>query len=137
MTILILLLFSFTIYQFITQQLFYDHLKRDSIATWGEITARLVEQNPGNELEIMKALTNHSSHSSEYQEKGTEILKQYGLYEDLESKFFPHLNYLIFDHNQFIIWGLIVFGFLLFLANYMQQKIIFNKISQLTKAAKK
>lgn len=114
MTILTVLLSLFTIYQFITQQLFYDHLKRDSIATWGEITARLVEENPENELEIMKALTNHSSHSSEYQEKGTEILKQYGLYEDLESKFFPHLNYLIFDHNQFIIWGLIAFEFLLF-----------------------
>ncbi|MED3478005.1 HAMP domain-containing sensor histidine kinase [Bacillus thuringiensis] len=137
MTILAFLLSIFVIYQFIIQQLFYDHLKRDSIATWGEITARLVEQNPENEAEIMKVLSSHSSHSSKYQEKGTEILKQYGLYEDLDSKFFPHLNNLIINHNQFMMWGLIAFGFLLFVANYMQQKIIFNKISQLTRAAKK
>ncbi len=35
----------------------------------GEITARLVEQNPENEAEIMKVLSSHSSHSSKYQEK--------------------------------------------------------------------
>ncbi len=58
----------------------------------GEITARLVEQNPENEAEIMKVLSSHSSHSSKYQEKGTEILKQYGLYEDLDSKFFSSLK---------------------------------------------
>ena len=56
MTILAVLLSIFVIYQFIIQQLFYDHLKRDSIAIWGEITARLVEQNPENEAEIMKVL---------------------------------------------------------------------------------
>lgn len=37
MTILAVLLSIFVIYQFIIQQLFYDHLKRDSIATWGKL----------------------------------------------------------------------------------------------------
>lgn len=137
MMILIILLSLFALYQFITQQLFYDHLKNDSIATWGEITARLVEQNPENEEEIMKVLTNQSSNSSEYQGKGTVILKKYGLYEDLETKFFPRLNNLIFNHNQFLIWGFIGFGLMLFFANYMLHKTIFNKIRKLTRAAKK
>ncbi|QOT01312.1 HAMP domain-containing histidine kinase [Brevibacterium sp. JNUCC-42] len=137
MTILAVLLSLFTIYQFITHQLFYYHLKSDSITTWGEITARLVEQNPESEAEIMKVLTGHSSDSSKYQEKGREIFRQYGLYEDLESELFPLLNNHIFSHNQSVFWGLICFGFILFVANYMQFKIIFHKIRQLTSAAKK
>jgi signal transduction histidine kinase len=137
MAVLIVLLSLFTIYQFITQQLFYERLKSDSVTTWGEITARLVEQNPENEAEIMKALTNHSSNSIEYQEKGREILREYGLYEELGTTFFPHLNNQISSHNQFVIWGWICFSFMLFFVNYMQYKIVFNKISQLTTAAKR
>lgn len=137
MTILAILLSLFMIFQFITHQLFYDHLKSDSITTWGEITARLVEQNPENEAEIMKVLTNHSSDSSKYQERGREILRQYGLYEELESELFPLLNNDILSHKKSIFWGLICFGFMLFLVSYMQYKIIFNKIRQLTSAAKK
>ncbi|KPV57491.1 histidine kinase [Paenibacillus sp. A3] len=137
MTIVAVLLALFTIYQFITQQLFYDHLKNDSITAWGEITARLVEQHPENEAEIMKVLTSHSSDSSKYQEKGREILRQYGLYEDLESELFPLLNNHMLSHNQFIFWGLFCFGFMLLLANYMQYKMVFNKIRQLTSTAKK
>jgi len=135
--ILAVLLALFTIYQFMIHQLFYDHLKNDSINTWGEITARLVEQNPDNEAEIMKVLTSHSTDSSKYQEQGRDILRQYGLYEGLESKLFPLLNNYIFNHNQSIYWGLICFGCLLLLASYMQHKMIFNKIRQLTSAAKK
>jgi signal transduction histidine kinase len=137
MTILAVLLSLFTIYQFIAHQLFYNHLKSDSVTTWGEITARLVEQNPENEAEIMKVLTSHATNSSEYQEKGREIFRQYGLYEDLESELFPLLNKHISSHNQLIYWGLICFGFLLLGASYMQYKIVFHKIRQLTSAAKK
>ncbi|MDC0762852.1 HAMP domain-containing sensor histidine kinase [Brevibacillus sp. AG] len=136
-TILAVLLSLFTIYQFIAHQMFYDDLKRDYISSWGEITARLVELNPENEAEIMKVLTMHSSDSSEYQEKGREIFRQYGLYEDLETELFPLLNQHIFSHNQFIIWGLLCFGLMLFGASYMQHKRVFHKIRQLTSAAKK
>ncbi|MDR0266889.1 HAMP domain-containing sensor histidine kinase [Paenibacillus sp.] len=135
--ILAVLLTLFTGYQFITHQLFYNQLKSDSITTWGEITARLVEQNPENEVEIMKVLTSHSTDSGHYQEKGREILRQYGLYEHLESELFPRLNNDIFHHNQSIYWGLVCFGSMLLLASYMQHKMIFNKIRQLTSAAKK
>ncbi|MED1780823.1 HAMP domain-containing sensor histidine kinase [Brevibacillus fortis] len=137
MTILAVLLSLFTFYQMIAHQLFYDDLKRDYISSWGEITARLVEQNPENEAEIMKVLTSHSSDSSEYQEKGRELFRQYGLYEDLESELFPHLNKHIFSHNQLIFGGLICFGFLLFGTGYRQYKIVFHQIRQLTSAAKK
>ncbi|MEY9974320.1 signal transduction histidine kinase [Lysinibacillus sp. RC46] len=137
MIIMFALFFLFIIYQYMTHQLFYDHLKSDSITTWGEITARLVEQNPENEAEIMKVLTSNSSDSNEYQEKGREIFKQYGLYEDLETELFPLLNNNIFSHNQSIFLGLIIFGCLLFLANYIQYTIFFNKIKQLTSTAKK
>lgn len=137
MAILAVLLSLFTIYQFIEHQLFYDQLKTDSIAAWGEITARLVEQHPENEAEIMKVLTSHSSDSSKYQEKGREIFRQYGLYEDLETELFPLFNNHIFGHNQSIFWGLIGFGLMLFGATYMQSKMIFNKIRQLASAAKK
>ncbi|MBW5467058.1 two-component sensor histidine kinase [Brevibacillus formosus] len=137
MTILAVLLSLFTIHQFITHQLFYDALKSDSIATWGEITARLVEQNPRNEAEIIKVLTSHASNSSEYQEKGREIFRQYGLYEDLESELFPLINKHISSHNQWIYWGLICFGLILLGASYMQYKMVFHKIRQLTSAAKK
>lgn len=137
MMILIVLLFLYTIYQFITHQLFYDQMKTDSIATWGEITARLVEQNPDNEAEIMKVLTSHSAESTMYQEKGKEIFRQYGIYKDLESELFPLLNNHIAGHNQSIFWGLICFGFLLFGISFVHYKMIFNKIRQLTSAAKK
>ncbi len=136
--IILLVLFSlFMVYQLISHQIFYNHLKTDSITAWGEITAKLIEQNPENEAEIMKVLTGNSSNSSEYQEKGREIFREYGLYEDLETKLFPLLNNHIFSFNQTIFWGLICFGFILFLANFMQYKIIFNKIKQLTSNAKK
>lgn len=137
MIVLSALFFLFMIYQYMTHQLFYDHLKRDSITTWGEITARLVEQNPENEAEIIKVLTSNSSDANEYQEKGREIFRQYGLYEDLETELFPLLNNHIYSHNQSIFWGLIFFGCLLFLANYIQYTIFFNKIKQLTLTAKK
>ncbi|MDK8180130.1 HAMP domain-containing sensor histidine kinase [Paenibacillus sp. UMB4589-SE434] len=135
--ILAVLLTLFTVYQLITQQLFNNQLKSDSITTWGEITARLVEQNPENEAEIMKVLTSHSSDSIPHQEKGREILRQYGLYEGLESQLFPLLNNHIASHNQFMYWGLVCFGCVLILASYMQYKMIFQKIRQLTSAAKK
>lgn len=49
-TILTVLLSLFTIYQFITQQLFYDHLKRDSIETWGKSPldwlSKILKMNP-------------------------------------------------------------------------------------------
>ncbi|WP_429841672.1 HAMP domain-containing sensor histidine kinase [Brevibacillus sp. FIR094] len=137
MTILAVLLSLFTIYQCSTHQLFYDALKSDSITTWGEITARLVEQNPENEAEIMKVLTSHASNSSEYQEKGREIFRQYGVHENLESELFPLLNKQISSHNQLIYWGLSCFGLVLLGASYMQYKIVFHKIRQLTSAAKK
>lgn len=137
MTILAILLSLFTIYQYLVHQLFYDAMKSDSIATWGEITARLVEQNPENEAEIMKVLTSHASNSSEYQEKGSEIFRQYGLYEDLESELFPLLNKHISSHNQLIYWGWICFGLMLLGSSYMQYKVVFHKIRQLTSAAKK
>lgn len=136
-TILAVLLTLFTVYQLMTQQLFYNQLKSDSTASWGEITARLVEQNPENEAEIMKVLTSHSTDPSQYQEKGREILRQYGLYEGLESQLFPLLNNHIARHNQFMYWGLVCFGCMLLLASYMQHKMIFHKIRQLTSAAKK
>ncbi|MCG7409469.1 HAMP domain-containing histidine kinase [Paenibacillus sp. ACRRX] len=135
--ILAVLLTLFTVYQLITQQLFNYQLKSDSITTWGEITARLVEHNPENEAEIMKVLTSHSSDSIPYQEKGRAILRQYGLYEGLESQLFPLLNNHIASHNQFMYWGLVCFGCVLILASYMQYKMIFQKIRQLTSAAKK
>lgn len=137
MIILVVIFLLFMVYQLISHQIFYNHLKTDSITVWGEITAKLIEQNPENEAEIMKVLTSNSSDSSEYQEIGREIFRQYGLYEDLETKLFPLLNNHISSFNQTIIWGLICFGLLLFLANYMQYKIIFNKIKQLTSTAKK
>jgi len=136
--IILVVIFSlFIVYQLISHQIFYNHLKTDSITAWGEITAKLIEQNPENEAEIMKVLTSNSSDSSEYQEKGREIFRQYGLYEDLETKLFPLLNNHISSFNQTILWGMICFGLILFLANYIQYKIIFNKIKQLTSTAKK
>ncbi|MGE7932450.1 ATP-binding protein [Viridibacillus arvi] len=137
MIILVVLFSLFMVYQLISHQIFYNHLKTDSITAWGEITAKLIEENPENEAEIMKVLTSNSSDSSEYQEKGREIFRQYGLYEDLETKLFPLLNNHISSFNQTILWGLICFGLMLFLANYMQYKIIFNKIRQFTSTAKK
>ncbi|MFF2793765.1 ATP-binding protein [Lysinibacillus xylanilyticus] len=137
MIILVVLFSLFMVYQLISHQIFYHHLKTDSIAAWGEITVKLIEQNPENEAEIMKVLSSNSSDSSEYQEKGREIFRQYGLYEDLETKLFPLLNNHISSFNQTILWGMICFGLILFLANYIQYKIIFNKIKQLTSTAKK
>ncbi|MEB2282697.1 HAMP domain-containing histidine kinase [Lysinibacillus xylanilyticus] len=137
MIILVVLFALFMVYQLISHQIFYNHLKTDSITAWGEITAKLIEQNPENEAEIMKVLTSNSSDSSKYQEKGREIFRQYGLYEDLETKLFPLLNNHILSFNQTIFLGMICFGLILFLANYIQYKIIFNKIKQLTSTAKK
>ncbi|OPA73020.1 two-component sensor histidine kinase [Paenibacillus selenitireducens] len=137
MIILAVLLVLYITYQFITHQQFYHQLKADSITTWGEITARLVEQNPNNEAEIMKVLTSHSADASMYQEKGREIFRQYGIYEDLESELFPVLNNHIAGHNQSILWGLLILGFMLFGTSYWQYKMIFRNIRQLTSAAKR
>lgn len=137
MIILVVLFSLFIVYQLISHQIFYNHLKTDSITAWGQITAKLIEQNPENETEIMKVLTSNASDSSKYQEKGREIFRQYGLYEDLETKLFPLLNNHILSFNQAIFLGMFCFGFILFLTNYIQYKIIFNKIKQLTSTAKK
>ncbi|WP_028596812.1 HAMP domain-containing sensor histidine kinase [Paenibacillus assamensis] len=137
MLLLAVLLFLYTGYQIITHHQFYNQLKANSITTWGEITARLVEQNPNNEAEIMKVLTNHSTDSSLYQEKGREIFKQYGIDKDLETELFPMLNNHIASHNHSIFWGLLIFACMLFGTSYWHYKIIFHSIRQLTSAAKK
>ncbi|MBD8499525.1 HAMP domain-containing sensor histidine kinase [Paenibacillus arenosi] len=132
-----ILLLLYVGYQFVTYQQFYNQLKADSITTWGEITARLVEQNPNNEAEIMKVLTNHSTDSNLYKEKGKDIFRQYGIDEVLKTELFPMLNNHIASHNQSIFWGLLILACMLFGTSYWHYKIIFYNIKQLTSAARK
>lgn len=123
--------------QYMIQQQFYNQLKADSIATWSEITARMVELHPDNEAEIMKVLADRSADSSKYQEKGSEIFRQYGINEDLKTALFPIMNNHIARHNQSIFGGLMVLGLILIGTCYWHHKRIFSNIRQLTSAAKR
>jgi signal transduction histidine kinase len=133
-----ILLFVMTLFLVITSlnlKAHHDNLKADYIKSLGAIAARVVEKDPKMEKEIIPLITKEVS--SEDAIKGKDILKQYGLTEDLENALFPYVSGAITKNNYSIIFIFILMAAILFILNYFQYSFFYKRIRRLTYAAKK
>jgi signal transduction histidine kinase len=125
----------FFLLTFFILKLHHDSLKHDYIKSFGAITARIIEENPELEKEIVPLITKEIS--EEEAEKGVAVLKQYGLTENLNDHLFPYVNATIKKDHYTIIFLYFLMTFLLFLLNYVQYGFFYEKIRKLTLGAKK
>lgn len=129
---IIVLFFTMNI---LTLKLHNDNLKESYIESIGAITARVVEKNPELKDEILPLVTKEIS--QEEAEKGKNFLAKYGLTRELENQLFPYINKASAKNN---LSGLYIFALMatvLFLFNYFQYTLLYNKIRRLTLGAKK
>lgn len=134
-TVVILLLMTlFLIISSLSLKVHHDNLKADYIKSLGVITLRVIEKNPEMEKELIPLLTKEISNSEAL--KGKDVLKQYGLTEDLEDFFFPYVSHTITRNNYSTISIFIIMTALLFMLNYFQYSFFYKKIRRLNEAAK-
>ena len=129
---IIVLFFTMNI---LTLKLHNDNLKESYIESIRAITARVVEKNPELKDEILPLVTKEIS--QEEAEKGKNFLAKYGLTRELENQLFPYINKASAKNN---LSGLYIFALMatvLFLFNYFQYTLLYNKIRRLTLGAKK
>jgi signal transduction histidine kinase len=120
---------------FFILKLHHDSLKHDYIKSFGAITARIIEENPELEKEIVPLITKEIS--EEEAEKGAAVLRQYGLTENLNDHLFPYVNATIKKNQYAMIFLFALMASVLFLFNYFQYGFFYEKIRKLTLGAKK
>lgn len=111
-----------------------ENLKNDYIRVMGGITARIVEADPELEEDILPLMTGKLT--SEQEEKGMEVLRQYGLYESLDANLFPYIK----DSFSNSMFNILLLGtaltVLLFLMNYLQHGYFYDRMRDFSTAAK-
>lgn len=112
-----------------------DSLKKDYVKSVGAIAARVIEVDPTLEKDIMPVVTKAITERDA--EKGKVILEKYGLSNSLENVLFPHVNTTVKKDNYSIAFLFIVMIIVLFVFNYLQYGIFYNRLRRLTIAAKK
>jgi signal transduction histidine kinase len=119
----------------IFQRFYYNSLKEAYIKSTGTVIARAVEINPGLEKELVPIITREISKEEAF--IASELLRQYGLTENLETELFPYMNNASASNNYFIILLFITMALLLFIFNYMQYGFFYSRIKRLTIGARK
>jgi len=134
-TLLLITLLTTLIITLITQRLYYEDLKKDYIKSLGAVTERVIERAPSLEKGILPIIT--LGVSDEYAQKGEALLSQYGLTKNLENSLFPYYNATL-TKNTYTLWILFICMTLaLFLLNYFQYSVLYERIRGLTIAARK
>ena len=112
-----------------------DNLKADYIKNLGAIAARVVEKNPEMEKEIIPLITKEVSNEEAI--RGSALLKQYGLTQELEDSLFPYVSRAIIKNNYSTSLIFILMATILFILNYFQYGFFYKRIRRLANAAKK
>lgn len=133
--ILLALMVIFLIFQIQILKIHNDRLKEDYITSMGTITARILDKNPELEKDIVPLIT--KGITEEEASKGKTILTQYGLSNTLENELFPYVNSTIRKNTYSIIFIFIIMTLALFIFNYVQYGILYERIRKLTIGAKR
>lgn len=116
-------------------QMNFSSLKRDYVGVLGAVTWRVVEKSPELETVIVPLMTKPIA--AEEALRGKEILKEYGLSDELENKFFPYMNKTILYTNITQFTEILLLAMLLFYLNCLQFGYFYHHIRNFTKAAQK
>jgi signal transduction histidine kinase len=111
-----------------------DNLKRGYVRSLGAVVAKIDEKNPGLEKYVIPLMTKEVSDSEA--KKGEEILKQYGLEDNLENGLFPYVKDAAYENNCAIICIFIISTIFYLILNYIQCGYFYRRIRALTGAAK-
>jgi signal transduction histidine kinase len=133
--ILLFLLCMFLALTTIVLKFHHNNLKEDYIKSLGAITARIIEKNPELEGDVVPLITKEQT--EEEIERGTEILRQYGLTKNLESELFPYVNKTVAKNIYSIMFIFASLFAVLFIINYLQYGFFYDKIRRLTLGAKR
>jgi signal transduction histidine kinase len=133
--ILLCLMSIFLFATFFILKVHDDNLKAGYIKSLGAITARVVQENPELEKEIIPLIAKEVSEEEAI--KGKFLLKQYGLTENLESELFPYINKTILRNKYSIITLFILMTLVFFFLNYLQYGFFYRKIRKVALGAKK
>lgn len=133
--ILLCLMSIFLFATFFILKLHDDNLKAGYIKSLGAITARVVQENPELEKEIVPLIIKEVSEEEAI--KGKLLLKQYGLTENLESDLFPYISTTILRERYSIITLFMLMILVFFCLNYLQYGFFYRKIRKVTLGAKK
>ncbi|MGP9075455.1 HAMP domain-containing sensor histidine kinase [Geobacillus thermodenitrificans subsp. calidus] len=133
--VLLSLMAFFFLVAFIMLKLHHEQLKSDYIAVFGSIASRIVEEHPELEQDIVPFMTTEISREEE--EKGKEILAQYGLTEQLNDELFPYVHTAIQKNERAVVLLFLLMALSLFLLNYSQYRTLYSRIRQLALAAEK
>jgi len=134
-TNLILIMLIFLVCNYIVIKVHNEKLKNDYIKAFASVTAKIVEVEPKMEKEIVPLLTREVSIEDE--EKGKEILRQYGLSKNLDISLFPYLKSNFKSMELSILCTGIVLTILLFMLNYLQYGYFYKNIRAFSSAAKR
>ncbi len=134
-TNLILIMLIFLVCNYIVIKVHNEKLKNDYIKAFASVTAKIVEVEPKMEKEIVPLLTKEVS--IEEEEKGKEILRQYGLSKNLDINLFPYLKSNFKNMELSILCTGIVLTILLFMLNYLQYGYFYKNIRAFSSAAKR
>jgi signal transduction histidine kinase len=133
--ILLALMIVFLIFQIEILKIHNDRLKENYVKSIGAITARVIDKNPELEKEIMPLVT--KGITEEEAAKGKAIVAQYGLSTALENELFPYVNSTIKRNNYSMTFIFIVMTIVLFIFNYFQYGVFYERLRRLTIGAKK
>lgn len=116
-------------------KLHHDNLKEDYINVFGSISAKVAEKDPELAREMIPLIT--KGLPEEDMAKGKMFLKEYGISKNLESELFPYVNSTAFKNTYTFIIMAFVLTILLFILNYSQYGIFYEKLRRITLGAKK
>ncbi len=133
--ILLSIMILFLLSNYLLLELNFRSLKKNYVEVLGAVTAKIIESDASLERIIVPMMTRPIT--AEAGNKGKEILRQYGLSENLENFFFPYMNKTI-RHTK-IIGTLIfaAFSLLLFVLNLFQHGYFYRYIRRFSAAARK
>lgn len=108
-------------------------LKEDYSKSLGAVAVRVIEKNPELEKDIIPLITKEISNEEAL--KGQTLLKDYGLSENLDSGLFPYVNKTTIKGYYEFTAIIIFLSIILFTLNYVQYRILFNRIKRLNEGA--
>ncbi|HBI04711.1 MAG TPA: sensor histidine kinase [Paenibacillaceae bacterium] len=133
--VFLLIMVSFLLSNYLMIKANNEHLKEDYINVFGSITAKVVENHPELEKEIVPLLAREVT--VEEAQKGREILRQYGLTEQLDNQLFPYIKDTFMENETGILLSGLLLTILLFIFNYVQYGYFYRNIRAFSSAAKK
>lgn len=134
-TVLLGLMCFFMFLQLGIFKIYNEGLKEDYLKSVGAITARVIEQDPELESNIISIVTKGITEKEG--EKGKAILAKYGVTISLENELFPHMNSITQKNRSSTVLIFIFMTLALCSLNYFQHSIFYEKIRNLTWAAQK